>query len=346
MGDTTKARSNPSKCGPNVAGSSVDIRSLLPRSEINTWLSSEPNPVANVSEAKTWLETKGWILAGEDYTKPKLADILFTVALTLKLTPEASSAIKAVALLIEDLAEEDFSALLSDKIVSKLMESIKNLRSGIDNAKDFLDTTSQKQASITVDAQKMVKKNIELTNKLTEVSDKVSALDLNPHQLTPSVWPSLSRNVTAGNGPPTSFDPSLPPSHTKLQQRILLEAQQVLVEFDGPQEVDGGPLPPDHDRSVEAQRSLRDKLNSWLVTCEEDKSKRFIRCVKIFERTAFLAEFDSPSTKDRFVKICEEDITRLKGLYPGARIKPHAYTVIFQFVPCTGEFNPCIPEHL
>ena len=109
MGDTTKTRSNPtSKRGPNATGSSVDIRSLLSRSEINTRLSSEPNPVSNVSKAKSWLETKGWILAGENYSKPKLADILFTVALTTKLTPEASSAIKAVALLIEDLVEEDF----------------------------------------------------------------------------------------------------------------------------------------------------------------------------------------------------------------------------------------------
>src|ERR1700722_399219 len=100
-------------------------------------------------------------------------------------------------------------------------------------------------------------------NKLTEVSDKVSALDLNPRRLMPSVWPSLPRSVTAGNRPPPSFDPSLPPSHTRLQQCILLETQQVLVEFDGPHDVDGGPLPHDHDRSVEAQKSLWDKLNGW-----------------------------------------------------------------------------------
>jgi hypothetical protein len=347
MGDTTKTRSNPvSKRGSSIAGSSVDIRSLLTRSEINTRLSTEPNPVASASEAKSWLEAKGWILAGEDYTKPKLADILFTVALTSKLAPEASSAIKAVALLIEDLAEEDFSASLSDKIVTKITESIDVLRTEIDNAKEFLDATTQKQASITVDAQKAAEKNIELTNKLTEVSGKVSALDANPRRLASSVWPSLTRNVTAGNGPPPAFDPSLPPSHTKLQQRILLETQQALVEFDGPHDVDGGSLPFDHDRSAEAQKSLRDKLNGWLITGEEDRSKRFIRNVKIFERAAFLVEFDSPSTKDRFVKMCEEDVTKLKGLYPGARIKPRTYTVIFRFVPCTGDFDPYTPEHL
>lgn len=49
---------------------------------------------------------------GKDYTKPKLADILFRVALTLKLTIEASLAIKAVVLPIEDLAEENFFHLV------------------------------------------------------------------------------------------------------------------------------------------------------------------------------------------------------------------------------------------
>ena len=201
MSDSTKTRSNlASKCVSNAAGSLVDIWSLLTRSEINTRLSSEPNPVASVFEAKSWLEMKGWILAGEDYTKPKLTDILFTVALTSKLTPEASLAIKAMALLIKDLAEEDFSASLSDKIILKMTESINDLKSEIDNAKDFLEATSQKQASITVDAQKTAKKNIELMNKLSEVTDKVSAVDSNPRRLASSVWPSLMRNATAGNG--------------------------------------------------------------------------------------------------------------------------------------------------
>ena len=57
-------------------------------------------------------------------------------------------------------------------------------------------------------------------------------------------------------------------------------------------------------------------------------------------------EFDSPSTKDRFTKICEDDAAKLKSLYPGARIKPRTYTVILRFVPCTGDFNPYVLEHL
>jgi Ni,Fe-hydrogenase maturation factor len=67
--------------------------------------------------------------------KPKLADILFTVALSIKLTQEASSAIKAVLLLVEDLAEEDFSTVLSDKISLKIGTAIDDLRSEISNAK-------------------------------------------------------------------------------------------------------------------------------------------------------------------------------------------------------------------
>ena len=184
MGDTTKTRSNlSSKHRPNATGSSVNIRSLLSWSKINTRLSSEPNPVSKVSDAKSWLETKAWILAGENYLKPKLADILFTVALTMKLTPEVSSAIKVVALLIEDLAEEDFSASLSDKILAKISASFDNFSLEIDSTKEFLEAMSQKQASIVLDAQKTAEKHTEITNKLSEASDKISALDLNPRCL-------------------------------------------------------------------------------------------------------------------------------------------------------------------
>jgi hypothetical protein len=125
MSDTSKLRSNTSaKHSSSTTGSSVDIRSLLSQTKINTRLTAELNPVSNVSEARSWLELKGWILAGENYTKPKLTDILFTVALSTKLPPEASSAIKAVALLVEDLAEEDFSTTLADKISLKIGTAI------------------------------------------------------------------------------------------------------------------------------------------------------------------------------------------------------------------------------
>ena len=83
-------------------------------------------------------------------------------------------------MLIEDLAEEDFSALLSDKILVKVSASLDNFSSEIDNAKEFLEATSQKQASIVLDAQKTAEKHAEITNKLSEASDKISALDLNP----------------------------------------------------------------------------------------------------------------------------------------------------------------------
>jgi hypothetical protein len=58
-----------------------------------------------VKDAWTWLDMQGWILAGERYTKPKLADIIFTVALSPKFLNDASSAIEAVAFLIEEITD-------------------------------------------------------------------------------------------------------------------------------------------------------------------------------------------------------------------------------------------------
>jgi hypothetical protein len=130
------------------------------------------------------------------------------------------------------------------------------------------------------------------------------------------IGPSLSNNASIKN----TFDPSISPSHTKVQQCVLLEVQQIMIEYDSPHDVDGIPLP--KDRSVEAQRALRDSFNGWLTMNEDDRSKKHIWNVKILVRSAVLVEFDSPASKDTFVKICEDDLTHLKGLLTGGHIKP------------------------
>ena len=80
---------------------------LLPRPDVMAALASN-SPISSSGDAKTWFESKGWILSGENYTKSKLADILFTVAINVKLPNEAKSAIAAVAYILEDIVIENF----------------------------------------------------------------------------------------------------------------------------------------------------------------------------------------------------------------------------------------------
>ena len=100
-----------------MKGCEVD---LLSQAELKTQLQSTFGPVTCVKDAHASLDTKGWIIAGEKYTKLKLTDILFIVALTQKLSNNASSAIRPVASLIEELAKQDFSASLVNMVADKI----------------------------------------------------------------------------------------------------------------------------------------------------------------------------------------------------------------------------------
>ena len=117
-----------------------------------------------------------------------------------------------------------------------------------------------------------------------------------------------------------------------------------MIEYNSPHDVDGTPLP--KDRSVEAQRALKHSFNSWFAGNGDDRLKKCVRNVKILERPAILVELDSPASKDAFIKICEDEPTRLKGVLTGGRIKPRTYPVIFRFVLCDGSFNPYSLDHL
>ena len=58
---------------------------LLPYANLKAQLQSSSGPMTCVKDAHAWLNTKGWIPAGGKYMKPKLTNILFTVASTQKL---------------------------------------------------------------------------------------------------------------------------------------------------------------------------------------------------------------------------------------------------------------------
>ena len=81
--------------------------------EINTVISSNPELVSNTSDARKWLETKGWILSGKNYDHSKLVKILLTVSLSPKLPTEAINTIQAVAFVLEDNITDMISSALA-----------------------------------------------------------------------------------------------------------------------------------------------------------------------------------------------------------------------------------------
>ena len=212
-----KAKNRASSRGSQETTSSQ----LLPRSDLIA-ASSATSPIAGPKDARNWIESKGYILSGERYTKPKLADILLTVVIDSKVPAEAKSAILVVAFLIEDLAEEDFVTSIADKIIDKIDGALSNLNSEVDNTKKFLTATSAQQAEATLVFQKAVDAFSGKIDKLTQASDK-AAESMGNHQrsLSDMDWPQLetgNASQTAHTNPlnPRSF--SLTTSQAKIQQ--------------------------------------------------------------------------------------------------------------------------------
>jgi hypothetical protein len=353
MSDSNKnknaTRANRGSIGPGNV--STGTRDLPSRADLEAQLQSSTGPVTCVKDARVWLDTKGWILAGEKYTKPKLADILFTVALSSKLPNDASSAIKAVAFLIEEIADQDFSTslanMITDKISSQISSSIDDLATGIASTKEFLNAVTRQQAESTLALQESVLSNSESSKSIANTAEKLS--DTATKQPINNEWPTLpSAPLAAGNAfhPASLVHTSLSSSHVKIQQRTLLAARQLLIEL-GPLDENASTI----EKSTQNQTTHRDLFNSWID--EDDKTNnnftapsKAVRGVTIFDRPAMLIEFDSPGSKSRFTKLCEDAPDLLASLSPNAQIRLRTYPVIFKFVPCNGAFDPSNLQHL
>jgi hypothetical protein len=345
-----RASSRSSSSAGNV---STGNQELLSRANLKAQLQASLGPVTDAKDTRSWLEAKRWILASEKYTKPKLADILLTVALTQKLPSDVCATIKAVAFFIGDLADQDLSdsiaSLITDKVTSKISSSMDNLAAKFATTKGFLDAVTQQQAEATVVLKESVLSNSEASKSIANSVEKLSDTSGKQAHALGADWPLLpSTSPSSGNAlhPASLVHSSLSANQVKIQQCTLLAAKQLLIELGPLNEAD-----PASDRSTQTPTSHRDLFNSWFD--DDDKANdrftvpsRAVRGVAIFDRPAILVEFDTQESKNRFIKLCNETPDLLTKLSPNTRICPRMYPVIFKFVPCNGNFDPADEKHL
>ena len=315
-----------------------------------------PSPVTSAKDAQSWLESKGWMLNSEDSSSSKLSDVLLAATLSFKIPADASTAIRSVAFLLRAHADESFTSSVADQLINKVIDKIDSplveLNNAVNATKTFLDAAAQKQAAKLLSLQDLIKQQTELIKSLTDASEK-AALAANPRSLADSAWPPLPASGSAAFSPGLPF-PSAPQNavHTdpKVSQRVAITAKQLLIEY-GPLEEGEVPRP----KTIEVQRELRQLFNDWIdatTAAEVDGEQtqptplRVVCNISIFDRPAFLLEFDSAASKDKFTEMIENNNFLLGKLSPKARIRPRTYAVIFRFVPCNGPFDPSINENL
>ena len=335
----SKSNSSARSVGRSSQEQTPTQASLPPRSELTAILTAT-SPITGPRDARKWIETKGYILSGEQYSKPKLADILFTLAAEAKIPTEVKNAIVSVAFLIEDIAEEDFAASLSTKIISKFETALSSINNEVESTKKFLSATTTQQAEATIALQKTIEDFSSSIDKLTQASTKATeSIDKHQRQFSETDWPRLGGGNTAF---PVSRNPlsanafSLSPAEAKVQHRVLLAARQIYISTD-PNDADRPT-----SRTIEDQRKLRDDLSRWLsedVRFENPdyNNPRAIRGVKILKNFDILVETDTEASAELFKK---HSTSILSNLCPTADIRQRSYALIFKFVPCSGNFDP------
>ena len=357
MGDSSKPK-NPQACSLSCSTGSSNVASpanryFAPQPDLDAQIAASPSLVSSAKDSWAWLEKKGWLLNSEDVNARKLADILFSAALSFKLPPAANVAIRSVAHILRELSDDVISSLITDKLSdclsSRIGEHIDTLKAAIMSAKNFLEATTQQQAEDLIGIQETLKKQEGLVKALTDVVDKLPPTS-NPQGLIDSSWPPLLQSgVRPGNVPSSSTPHLVPQTSNKLIQRTSLASKQLLIDY-GPEALDD----PSRDKTIEAQRGHRGMFNDWidisLPPTEEGTvpapPSQAVRNISIFDSPLVLLEFDSAESKSKFEKICSNNPNLLAEFSPKARICPRTYAVILHFVPCSGLFDPSLEAHL
>jgi hypothetical protein len=222
----SSASEAPTRDGTPTTGGSQ--QGLAPRSDINALLAGNPGPITDAAGARWWLDSKGWVLAGEEYDRPKMVSVLLMASLLPRVPLEAANAIRAVAYIIECDIIDKTADLLANTVATKVKTDLHDLVSGLTASKTFLEASATQQANTILELKEISTLSKTNTDKLSSLAIKLT----DHHPKAPSIpqWPSV--RPSQPSLPPSTFDPSIPNSSTRLRQRLLLAARTVLVHVD------------------------------------------------------------------------------------------------------------------
>ncbi|KAF5375879.1 hypothetical protein D9615_008261 [Tricholomella constricta] len=367
MATTARPPPKPPAGGANRPGTPNAPRQLPSRADISTFLIGESGPVKSPKEARRWLETKGWILAGETYDRSKLVRVLLTAALNLSMKTtdaktDAKNAVLAVAFLLEDDIADTVSDALVDAITTKALDRLDTATEKLTSSATFSSALDTHQAETTLALQTVSTQLAGVTASL-----EVLAARLNTPSSVPTstqqqpTWADITRSspVPSASPPaPKAFNPSAPDQHTRLQQRLLRGARTVLVEANPDDDL--APV----DRSPTGIFEIRQAMNKELDALDKSlgansfiteegeaapaETRTYVRGISALDRGAYLFELTNADAARRFREYATDpDLSFLKThLGASARIKAKAYNLVFRFVPCGAFFDPSNRAHL
>ena len=288
--------------------------------QIHAIANSVSGAVKNASDAKGHLCAKGWIAPGETITQEVLARVLFaTIVNATKLPQVVTADVTSVAYLLTEQMEEGILDKLANDISFHIKETPDSLTSDL----------HVKLGQHIQSANEAAQVQTSLTDKLIQAQEKMDETTLKAMTTTRtySQVAATAPTYTPAPPPPVSID------QVRLQNREEIKKRQVLIEFDGSQDLQLENM----DETVLA-RKVKDAINTtWAASTAPKPDIPQIKAAVLMRNGGLLLELDRAEAAEW---LCSDDNRSnvLANIGSGASIKNRTYQVIVQFIPV--QFKP------
>ena len=294
------------------------ITTGLLMSQVHTIAGSVNTAVKNVTEAKSFLASKGWIALEEPASADVLVKVLFAAMVHApKLPPVMSATIASVAYLLTEKQEEGLLEKSTDSISLHIKDTLDSITSDmhvkLDQHIQQVAETAQAQTVLTEKLVKAQEQMDEMTQKIittTRMYSQVAAT-------TPTHIPTLA---------PT---PSI--NQIRLHNREEIKKRQVLIEFDNTE------LQLKNMSDTVLGRKAKDTIaTAWAIAPEPKPTLPGVKATVLLRNGGLLLKMDSAEAAEW---LCD-DANRtsvLNNIGSGVSIKNQTYQVIVQFIPVTFE---------
>ena len=298
--------------------------------QVHTTMKSLNPAIKSASEARVFLSTKGWELAGEVTSHEILARTLFAVvAENGKLPAQVANTILAVAYLITENIENGLKLNLSNIITKHLLDSIIPITTDIQTR---LDNHLQAVSQLTKSHSEMSDKLQHTQEQLNETSEKV-----NSNAKTYSQVAATLPNPSPPHPHPLNANPTY--SQIQIRNREEIKQRQVLINFSNSPDLNLDIL----DEDTLSRKALDSLNTTWAASPDPKPEHPKLRSATLLRNGGLLLELDSAEVAE-WLKGTSPSELFLSNLGSGANIKNRSYQVIVQFVPTS--FNPSDAEHL
>jgi len=290
--------------------------------QLHTTIGAITGVVKNADEAKTFLQSKGWLLPKEPASMDTLARTLFAASLETKLPPQTANTITAVAFLLTENLEKGVMQEVSSSITKYVQESINKLTADVQN------TIEQYTKAIEETAQAQTT----LADRLQQTQEKMEETTQNAVR----TYSQIAATPTPLRSPPPP--PTLTYSQIQIHNREQIKKRQVLIDLKRTEE-----LNLDMMNGETLTRKATDSLQTTWLGADPQPPRPKLKSSTMLRNGGLLLELDTTESAQwlKSEKVIE---VFLGNVGSGAEIKNRSYQVIVHFVPI--RFDPTNSEHV